>query len=233
MGGQRRENIAAGRDGCLSREVGSEPAELPLRGSGGPAPRHGCRRRGGRYPRGGRGAPRSNRSSPPPEMALSASRFRNAAAALRIAAGLGRETPPTGMTQAGPQASRMASAPAMSRRSTVTSARARIGRSAKPRMASTRNERPALSRESATSSGEPSGPRHQNQTLVRMRIDEGHRLERGGQAEPEFSRGVQIERLPPSRMKAMISATARCDSNSAATSSTRSIKVPSWAKSRR
>ena len=31
MGGQRRENIAAGRDGCLSREVGSEPAELPLR----------------------------------------------------------------------------------------------------------------------------------------------------------------------------------------------------------
>ncbi len=50
---------------------------------------------------------------------------------------------------------------------------------------------------------------------------------------PARSRGVQIARSPPSRMKSRISCTIGCVANSSATSSTRSASVPSSAKSRR
>lgn len=81
---------------------------------------------------------------------------------------------------------------------------------------------------------QPAGPGDQDQGPLGVRIGLGH----GPAAQAALmgvgiSRGVQIERLPPRRMKSRISRTAAWDSKVAATSSTRSISVPSGAKSRR
>ena len=74
----------------------------------------------------------------------------------------------------------------------------------------------------------------QHRQLIRPRQD-GDRAGVGGHqpASAGSLRGVQMARSPPSRMKSRISCTNWCVANSSATSSTRSLRVPSFAKSSR